>query len=699
MSRIQLLAALLLVFARATAHAQTAEILWDRWGVPHIYAAERSASLYAFGWAQMEAHAALITELYGKARGEAAAHLGRAQLQEDMLVQQLDIPTSARRALAAQDSDAREQLEHFVRGMNDYLAQHPQAVPATQRWVLPLTAADVLAHMQRVLLTRFLFADAAAIADYAAQAPARMRASAAQGSNAYAIGPQRSASGRALLLINPHLPWSAELTLFEAQLVEGERFVYGAALVGQPYVSMGFTERLGWAHTVNAFDAMDTYELTLAPGGYVLDGQVQAFETLEPAQLRVKESNGKLSSVTLPRVRSVHGPVVYLDARRGKALAVRYSSGALDQLLRRYWQQADARDRQQFEAAADRDRLACFNTLYADSQGQLLYRYEGVMPRRSGGDYASWQGIQSGVSRANLWQAYYPVSALPRVLNPASGFLQNANDPPWFVTLPALAAADYPPYIAPPQLDLRAQQSLARVSADTSITFEELVALKQSNRVELADRVLPELLAAARSSKTLEPACAVLEAWDHTLDPPAHGALLFFAWADAMDRLAPGGWFAQGWSAQAPTSTPRGLADPALAVRALREASRSVASRYRRLDIPYGQVARLRRGGHDLPASAGPVRFGVYSAAELGPVRRGTSEVWGGDSFIAVVELGPPPHAQGLLTYGNASQPGSPFVGDQLELFSRRALRPLFVDRADVQANLHHTEPLRPGGN
>ena len=166
------------------------------------------------------------------------------------------------------------------------------------------------------------------------------------------------------------------------------------------------------------------------------------------------------------------------------------------------------------------------------------------------------------------------------------------------------------------------------------------------------------------------------------------------AWADAMDQLSDGSWFAEPWTAQAPAVTPRGLADPTLALRALQQVSRKLQLQYGKLDVPYGQVARLRRAGHDYPASAGPVRYGVYSAAELGPARGGKAEVWGGDTFIAAIEFSQPLRAQGLLTYGNASQPGSRFIGDQLELFSRRELRPLWTQRPDVEQHLDHASTL-----
>jgi len=52
----------------------TTEILWDSWGVPHIFASSDDAAFYAFGWAQMRSHGDLIARLYGEARGRAAEY-------------------------------------------------------------------------------------------------------------------------------------------------------------------------------------------------------------------------------------------------------------------------------------------------------------------------------------------------------------------------------------------------------------------------------------------------------------------------------------------------------------------------------------------------------------------------------------------------------------------------------------------------
>ena len=68
-----------------------------------------------------------------------------------------------------------------------------------------------------------------------------------------------------------------------------------------------------------------------------------------------------------------------------------------------------------------------------------------------------------------------------------------------------------------------------------------------------------------------------------------------------------------------------------------------------------------------------------------------------GDSYYAVVEFGDPVEARVLTAYGNATQPHSPHVGDQLELFSEQKMRPVWRTRPQVAANLEKRELLPLG--
>ena len=74
---------------------QTNEILWDTWGVPHIFAKDRESLALGFGWAQMQNHGNLILRLYGTARGRAAEYWGKNYLDADKLVRIMGFADSA----------------------------------------------------------------------------------------------------------------------------------------------------------------------------------------------------------------------------------------------------------------------------------------------------------------------------------------------------------------------------------------------------------------------------------------------------------------------------------------------------------------------------------------------------------------------------------------------------------------------------
>jgi acyl-homoserine-lactone acylase len=117
-----------------------------------------------------------------------------------------------------------------------------------------------------------------------------------------------------------------------------------------------------------------------------------------------------------------------------------------------------------------------------------------------------------------------------------------------------------------------------------------------------------------------------------------------------------------------------------------------------RLDVPWGDVVRLRRGAVDLPASAGDgdpygslrVLWLDYSALES------TKQITavGGDSYVAAVEFGETARARVLLTYGNASQPDSPHFGDQLVLSANGEMRTAWLTREEIEANLEERETI-----
>lgn len=665
------------------------EILWDSWGVPHIYADDGEDLFYGFGWAQARNHGNLLLRLFGEARGRAAEYWGPEHLEHDRWIHTMGLPRRAERWLAEQDEELAAFLEAFVAGVNDYAATHAEAIADEVEIVLPVTAADVLAHTQRIIHFTFIVGPGAVDG-------ARRHLEAA-GSNAWAIGPSRSASGNPILVANPHLPWRDLFTWFETQLVAPGIDAYGAALVGAPFLGIGFNDHLAWTHTVNTHDGADLFELALDGGGYRFDGEVREFE-VETVALQALQGDGSLRHEELTVRRSVHGPVVAENGEEALALAV----VGLDSshLLRQYWDMARAQNLEEFEAAMRQMQMPMFTFMYADREGNILHHFGGATPVRPRGDWETWSRPVPGDSSDWTWQGIHPYEELPTVLNPDSGWLQNANDPPWTTTFPRpLEPDDYPPYMAPRFMHLRAQQSADMLASDDSITFQEAVAYKLTTHMKLADRLLDDLAAAveAHGDAAAREAMTVLESWDRSSDADSRGAVLFLFFAEEMSDAGLGLYtpfeesgFTTGWDPDQPLATPDGLADPAASAAALSRAAAELRARHGALDIAWGEVFHLEDEEH-LPANGGPGSLGIFRVVSYGP-QGDHLHARSGDSWVAVVELGDPVRAEVLLTYGNASQPGSPHAGDQFRLFSEKRLRPAWRTRAEIEANLAERE-------
>jgi acyl-homoserine-lactone acylase len=674
-----------------------AEILWDRYGVPHIHARDTESLLYGYGWAQARAHADTVLFLYGLGRGRAAEYWGERALDHDRWVHTIGLPDRAAALYASRPDSVRRYLDAFADGFNAYVRAHPDHVGEHVRAVLPVSGEDAL---RQGMAVGQLFSNARAVARQWEQRPV---------SNAWAIAPQRSATGNALLLANPHLPWRDAFLFFEARWSAPGIDAYGATLVGLPALGIAFNRDLGWTHTVNTQDTEDLYRLHLddaggGPGsGYRWDEGVRAFQ-VDSVWIRVRgEGGAPADSVLHVRRRSVHGPVVVEG--EGLALALRQVESGWAETVERGLELVRARTLADFEAAMARSMIAGFNIVYADRAGNILYHYGGTTPRRPRGDYGFWAGIVPGDTSALLWTGTHDYHEMPRVVNPEAGFVQNANEPPWHATLPApLDPAAFPPYFAPTMaLPARPRQSLRLLADDSPLTLDEMIRRASSTEVELATRLVPDLVRVAREQGggdeggggILAAAAAVLETWDRTADAGSRGGVLFDEWLGRYLRLAGGRAFAEPWTPADPLGSPRGLGDPAAAVAALEQAAAEVVERWGTMALPWGEVHRIRHGGEDLPASGGSGGLGLFRVLSFAPDEDGRRRVTHGDSYIAAIEFSTPVRARSLLVYGNASQPGSPHRTDQLGYHLRKELRPVWLTRAEVEANLSKREVLR----
>ena len=667
------------------AAATSTEILWDRYGVPHIFAPDHPSLFQAYGYAQMEAHAELLVRLYAQARGRGAEFYGTQYLESDRWVRTNGLPDTAKQWAAGQSAGFAPLIQAFAKGLNAWAAEHKAELSAEAQGVLPLTVEDVYAHGLRVIHYDWIVS------------PRRLEGRLARweddvhGSNEWAIAPARSATGKALLMSNSHLQWGDIHTYFEVQLTAPGVTSYGAVWVGFPVLRQCFTEYVGWTQTTNNPAESDLYGLVLKDGGYVLDGQVKPFGT-HTETIKVKLADGTVKEEALVVRRSVHGPVV--AERKGMPIAMRVAALDRPKMFEQFWRMGLAKTFTEWDAAMRMQQLPLFNTAYADRDGHISYVYNATLWKHATGDYRFWQGVVPGDKSALISNEIVPYDEIPKVADPATGWVQNSNDMPWTSVYPmALDPKKFAAGFAAPQgITQRAQRGIRILStAPEKMTFENIKAWKLSTRVETADQFVDDLVAVVKASGSARAkrAADVLAKWDRQAEVTSDGMLLFFKFMTAAGSSFENiGGFKVPTDDARPLDTPRGFKNPARAIAALDTVAGEVEKEYGTLNPKWGDVLRFRRGKADVPGNGAPSQLGAIRTIGVSPFKDGKVEAVQGDTFYAVIEFSVPQRGEVLLNYGNWSKTGSKHVEDQLPLASRKEMRPMWRTKTDIEANL-----------
>jgi acyl-homoserine-lactone acylase len=694
-----------LLLACTAAPALADEVLWDRYGVPHIHADTEAGAFKGFGWAQAASHGNILLRIYGESRARAAEYWGADYAALDRYLIAHDVPERSRAWYKAQTPQMRANLDAFAAGINAWIAAHPDAVPADLKRVLPITGVDVIGHAHRLMQFLYVAPMARMLTPPAAFTPTGIGDGGdgdAGGSNGWAVAPQRTAEGAAMLLANPHLPWAPSLlTYYEAQITAPGYSVYGATQVGLPVLRFAFNNDLGFTNTVNNMLGATRYRLELArdagnPGGYMLDGKTLPFRRVTKSLL-VRQSDGSLKRETFVQRHSVHGPVFDVG---GETIAVRVAGLDRPGVLQAYLDMGKAHDFAGFEAALKRLQIPSFNIVYADRAGHVFHISNGILPRhRSGGSHAFWAGLVPGNRADLIATGIEPYESLPKALDPPGGFVQNANDTPWVNSLPrVIDPKDYPAHVAPAEpMSLRAQMSARLLAGDDTLSFAEFQRRKLTTTALLAERMKGELLAAAAGSTDPDVMAArdLLAGWDNRFEADSRAAILFEDWARrfAGPGLGDQANFTRPWTLDDPVNTPAGIRDPAAATAMLKAAAQAVTARHGRLDPAYGAVSRFSAGeAASAPGHGGLGGLGLFRTITWGPWKDGQRVPAAGETWVNLIQFSTPIKAIATMSYGNSSQPGTAHRSDQLGLLSEKRFRQLWLTRAEVEANLERRD-------
>lgn len=729
-----------------------AELIEDRYGVPHIYARSQDDAFFVQGFNAARQRLFQIDLWRRRGLGRLAEVLGPEYVQQDRATRLFLYRGDMDVEWGRYAPDAARIATRFTEGINayvDWLDDHPEWLPAefrllgyeparwepedvvrirshgltrnltseVQRCRVACAAGDVGVDAVRQglqpeweptvpegfdpcalpedVLETFDLATQRVVFDGQSVRTEVVRDPATEGSNNWVVGGQRTATGRPVLANDPHRDYSAPSLRYLAHLSAPGMDVIGAGEPALPGVSIGHNQSIAFGLTIFPIDQEDLYVYELDPANAHRyrygDGWEEMTVLREPVSVRGEADH----TVELPFTR--HGPVLHVDRERGLAYAVR--TAWLRPGMSPYFGSVGFLRAGGYEEFADAMRnwgAPTENQVYADVDGNIAWVPGGLAPRRKGYD-----GLLPvpGDGRYE-WDGFLAGDDMPRSLNPPEGFIATANQ----FNLPP----DYPHRIGFEWTNpFRYQRIVEVLSGQRAHSVTDSAAL-QTDQLSIPARRLTALLSGLDSEEPdLNAALRLLRSWDHVESPDSAAAALFEVWLTR--HLGPGFVGEVAPDAAAVIDQPdtlvlltelerpdRWLPDAGARDRLLLRSLRSAYGETRRL--LGNHPSRWRWGAllHTLfehpcePFTVGPFpRGGSPATVDQSSYDSQTFQHTSGPSFRMVLDVGDWDRSIAVNTPGQSGNPADGHYRDLVERWRNGEYFPLVYSRAAVE---HHAE-------
>lgn len=693
--------------------ARSVTIYRDSYGVPHITGPTDESVLFGFAYAQAEDYFWQIEDSYILGLGRYSEVHGAKGLNSDLLNRAFEIVERSKMDFAKLETEMKSLCEAFIAGLNYYLVTHPEVKP---RLITRFEPWNLMAFGRQLKL-EICFRYTRLSHSYMPRMNTRIWA--ASGSNGWALGANRTRSGNAMLMVNPHQPWFGFGQFYEAHLRSGEGWNFsGASFFGGPIPTIGHNEYLGWTFTVNEPDIADVWRETFDDPDHPLryrygTGYRQATEWKSVIFIK---SGDRVEPRTYTFRKTHHGPIVgkeddqhYLSARIAKLYEA--------MMLRQMMPMVRAKNFRQFKDAMALMQLPIMNVLYADRDKNIFYLYNGSIPRRD--PQFDWSKPVDGSDPRTEWKGYHTFDELPQVLNPPSGYVQNCNSTPFTTTDQGNPERwKFPPYMIEDKDDDRRRAKMSRqlLAKMYDITFDEFQEAAFDTTVYWAQHEFPKYARAlAKFEKShpklfnrVKPYLDHLIDWDYRITDVSSQATLCEAWYEEL----------YGMDYPGEVLKKKFVNDMEAQFKALLTAADKLQAMHGNWQVPYGRIHRIQR--HANVADLLDVKFDdrKYSLVSLGghgpmgvvftqyytpsifiPFVISQKKRYGliGATYLGVYEFGPKVRSATLTHFGQSGHPKSPHFFDQAQLLSARKLkRELFYWEDVVQSARWLYHPGQP---
>ena len=595
------------------------------YGTAHITAADWGSLGFGQGYAFAQDRFCVLADQIIKVNSQRARYFGpgkgNSNIASDFAYLELGVKTNAAAAVAALSAEGGAMLEGYAAGFNRYLRDTGVANLvggcAGASWVQEIDATSLMAYYLDVAMLAGSRNFLDAIANAAPPGMAALgvtptyskRLPKGGASNGVAMGADRAANGRGLLLSNTHLPWEGELKYHEVHLtLPGELDVAGVSLSGAMGVQIGFNQNLAWTHTTSPSNQFVMYILDLVPGDptrYFFGDEERAM-TAETFSIEVLQADGSLAAMERTMYRSHYGPMLdpsafglqWSGTTAYTIFDMNAENGALMETFLAM-ARADSVDalRKVFETVGG---VPWNHTMATDRNGDLLYADTTLVPNLSPeaeaafraqveSDDVSFARIAFGLGLVALdgsdplysidvddsatLPGAIPFSEAPKLLG-RRDFVANSNDSYW-LSNPAEPLSGYSiryGEVATPR-SLRTRMGLTQIMTKSSLwdrnALKDMLFANRSYTAELWQddfaaycSQFDQATDSSGNTVNIGAACAVLANWDGLLNLDSTGAITFrevLSQVDSYGLFDDTSFFTVDFDPDDPIATPRGL--------------------------------------------------------------------------------------------------------------------------------------------
>jgi acyl-homoserine lactone acylase PvdQ len=706
--------------SRWNKQAKNVTIIRDNWGIPHIYGKTDADAVFGLLYAQCEDDFKRVEMNYIEKLGRMTEVKGRSSIYDDLLIRMVIDPADAISDYEKAEPWLKKLLNAFADGVNYYLYKHSEVKPALltrfEPWY-PLLWTD--GSIGAINTADIGTADLRTMYDqgnivYNDTRTEMKDKEMLTGSNGFAFSPKITASGNAILYINPHVTFYFRP---EAHMVSEEGLnVYGAVTWGQFFVYQGFNEHCGWMHTSSKVDAADTYfnRLTQTDSGWIYNYDGKTMKAKEK-KIVLHMHDGKVSyDKTFTALYTVHGPVM---AKRAKwYVSVRADNRLMEGLVQ-CWKRNKAQSFKDFKETLDLLGNISNNTVYADAEGNIAYWHGNRIPIR---DTAyNWNMAVDGSTSATAWKGYHKIDEIVHLINPPNGWLQNCNSTPFTVAgVNSPLRKNYPSYMAPDQENFRGINAVRVLDEENKYDLDKVIKAGYDTRLSAFEVLVPALIrsynkADAPSLAQITEPINELKAWDLRCSESSVASTLAILWGEnllpyinatkVMDIDS--GFVAKVNKYINETASSQLLRSFMEIVDRLKEkyGSWKIAwgdiNRYQRISndpFDFAQVQKFNDDQPSIPVGYASSLWGMLPSYASNYFA-GSKKRYGvhGNSFVCAVEFGKTIKARSLLAGGESGDPSSKHFNDQMEMYAKGQFKDVLFYKEDVKA--HAEKEYHPG--